>query len=45
MEFSQSAKGILMNQRKHALEIISDLGLGGAKQAWTPLETNRKLTT
>ena len=34
-----------MNQRKYALEIISDLGLGGAKLAWTPLEAKVKLTT
>lgn len=44
MEFSRSAKGILMNQRKYALEIYSDLGLGNAKPAWTPLEANIKLT-
>ncbi|XP_069150316.1 uncharacterized mitochondrial protein AtMg00810-like [Solanum lycopersicum] len=43
MEFSRSAKGILMNQRKYALEIISNLGLGNAKPAWTPLEANIKL--
>lgn len=45
MEFSRSAKGILMNQRKHALEIISDLRLGGVKPTWTPDEVNMKLTT
>uniref|UniRef100_A0A3Q7I7P1 Reverse transcriptase Ty1/copia-type domain-containing protein n=1 Tax=Solanum lycopersicum TaxID=4081 RepID=A0A3Q7I7P1_SOLLC len=44
MEFSRSAKGILMNQRKYALEIISDLGLGNAKPTWTPLEANVRLT-
>lgn len=44
MEFRRSNKGILINQRKYALEIISDLALGGAKPAWTPLEENVKLT-
>lgn len=44
MEFSRSAKRILVDQRKYALEIILDLGLSGAKSAWTPLETNAKLT-
>lgn len=33
-----------MNQRKYALEIISDLGLGTTKPAWTPLEANVRLT-
>nr|XP_016434162.1 PREDICTED: uncharacterized mitochondrial protein AtMg00810-like [Nicotiana tabacum] len=44
MEFSKFNKDILINQRKYTLEIISDLGLGGAKPAWTPLEANIKLT-
>lgn len=45
MEFSRSSKGILVNQRKYALEIISDLGIGNVKPSWTPLEVNTKLTT
>ena len=44
MEFSRPKKGILINQRKYALEIISETGLVGAKPAWTPLEMNEKLT-
>jgi len=45
MEFNRSSKGILVNQRKYALEIISELGIGAVKPAWTPLEVNTKLTT
>ena len=45
MEFSRSGKGILVNQRKYVLEIISQLGIGSAKPSWTPLETNIKITT
>jgi len=34
-----------MTQRKYALELISESGLGGAKPAYTPLEMNQKLTS
>ncbi|XP_055807046.1 uncharacterized protein LOC129875845 [Solanum dulcamara] len=41
----RSMKGILMNQRKYALEMIEEVGLTGAKPSWTPLDINIKLTT
>lgn len=31
-----------MHQRKYALEIIADLGLGGSKPTATPIEMNTK---
>jgi len=34
-----------MCQRNYSLELISELGLGGAKIAGTPLECNQKLTS
>ncbi|XP_019238697.1 PREDICTED: uncharacterized protein LOC109218767 [Nicotiana attenuata] len=34
-----------MHQRKYPLELISELGLGAAKPAATPIEANIKLTT
>lgn len=37
MEFSRSGNGMLINQRKYALDIISQLGLGNTKPSWTPL--------
>ncbi|XP_055830891.1 uncharacterized mitochondrial protein AtMg00810-like [Solanum dulcamara] len=45
IEFSRSEKGILMSQRKYALELILESGLEGAKPACTPLEMNQKLTS
>ena len=44
IEFVRSPKGIVMSQRKYALELISELGLSGTKPVNTPLETNLKLT-
>ncbi|XP_070023385.1 uncharacterized protein [Nicotiana sylvestris] len=38
-------EGILMHQRKYDLELISELRLGVAKLAITPLEMNAKLIT
>ncbi|XP_049373015.1 uncharacterized mitochondrial protein AtMg00810-like [Solanum verrucosum] len=45
IEFSRSDKGILMTQRKYALELLSATGLGGAKPVHTPLELNKRLTS
>nr|XP_016439694.1 PREDICTED: uncharacterized mitochondrial protein AtMg00810-like [Nicotiana tabacum] len=40
----RSQKGILLNQRNYALELISEVGLSGSKPVLTPLELNQKLT-
>uniref|UniRef100_A0A3Q7EEE4 Retrotransposon Copia-like N-terminal domain-containing protein n=1 Tax=Solanum lycopersicum TaxID=4081 RepID=A0A3Q7EEE4_SOLLC len=45
LEFARSDAGILIHQRKYALELISDMGLAGAKPVSTPMELNQKLTT
>lgn len=41
----RSTEGVILNQRKYILELISEIGLSGAKPASTPLETNIKLTS
>ncbi|XP_019257836.1 PREDICTED: uncharacterized protein LOC109236063 [Nicotiana attenuata] len=45
IEFSRSQEGIVMCQKKYALELVSELGLAGPKPAATPLEFNHKLTS
>nr|XP_009791009.1 PREDICTED: uncharacterized protein LOC104238371 [Nicotiana sylvestris] len=45
IEFPRNKAGILMNQRKYALDLITDSGLGGARPASTTLECNQRLTT
>nr|XP_016452878.1 PREDICTED: uncharacterized mitochondrial protein AtMg00810-like [Nicotiana tabacum] len=45
IEFARSKQGILMHQRKYALELVSEIGLAAAKPAITPLDANMKLTT
>ncbi|XP_070054266.1 uncharacterized mitochondrial protein AtMg00810-like [Nicotiana tomentosiformis] len=44
IEMMRFDKGILLNQRKYALELISESGLSGAKPTSSPLEQNLKLT-
>lgn len=44
IEIVRSKTGILLNQRKYALELISESGLSGSKPAATPLEPNKKFT-
>ncbi|XP_070036881.1 uncharacterized mitochondrial protein AtMg00810-like [Nicotiana tomentosiformis] len=45
IEVMRSKEGVLLNQRKYALELISDAGLSGCKPVATPMELNHKLTT
>ncbi|XP_019258783.1 PREDICTED: uncharacterized protein LOC109236995 [Nicotiana attenuata] len=45
IEVSRSKKGILLNLRKYALELISETGLSGARHFATPIGLNQKLTT
>ncbi|KAK8624287.1 hypothetical protein V6N13_065635 [Hibiscus sabdariffa] len=45
LEILRSKEGIVLNQRKYALELIEDTGVGGAKPAFTPLEQNKKFTS
>nr|XP_016439422.1 PREDICTED: uncharacterized mitochondrial protein AtMg00810-like [Nicotiana tabacum] len=45
IEVMRSKDGILLNQMKYALGLISDLGLSGSRPVTTPLEVNLKLTT
>ncbi|XP_060170428.1 uncharacterized mitochondrial protein AtMg00810-like [Lycium barbarum] len=45
IECAKSSKGIVLSQKKYALELIAESGLGGAKPSGTPLEMNQKLTS
>lgn len=44
IEFLRST-GIVMNQRKYALELVAEAGLGNAKPQMTPLDCSQKLTS
>lgn len=45
IEVMRSKEGVLLNQRKYALELTSDAGLSGCKPVATPMELNHKFTT
>lgn len=44
IKFSRSKQGIVISQRKYALELVAESGLGGSKPDGTPLETSSKHT-
>nr|XP_016445281.1 PREDICTED: uncharacterized mitochondrial protein AtMg00810-like [Nicotiana tabacum] len=45
IELARSKEGILMNQRKFTIELITNLGLAGSKPVTTPMECNQRFTT
>lgn len=40
IEFTKNEDGILMHQRKYALELIAEMGFAGAKPVTTPIKQN-----
>ncbi|XP_015167773.1 uncharacterized protein [Solanum tuberosum] len=45
IEVARSSEGIVMCQKKYALELVAETGMSGAKPASTPIEINQKLTS
>lgn len=45
IEVARSKEGMVLNQRKYVLELISDAGLSGAKIYNTPMEQNERFTS
>lgn len=45
LEIARSKHGITLNQRKYALELISEMGYFGIKPIHAALEQNTKFTT
>ncbi|XP_075499123.1 uncharacterized protein LOC142537497 [Primulina tabacum] len=45
IEIARSRAGISLCQRKYTLELISEMGLSGAKPCATPMEQNLRLTS
>lgn len=45
IEVMQSKDDLLLNQKKYALQLITDTGLSGAKPISTPIEFNQKFTS
>ena len=45
LEIARNKDGIMVSQRKFALDLISNFGLAGTKPISTPLEVNQKFTS